>query len=77
VTAARASRRRELLAQYGPLDSAAKTTLRSLGEIDADIEEHPDIAKNQLEEIRSIFASWSCMPEDLHQRFHESLPAVR
>jgi hypothetical protein len=60
-----------------PLDATASETLSALGRIDASIDAHPDVAEAEVERVRVGFRDWRCLPEELHQRFHASLPPLR
>ena len=71
------ARRARDMAAHEPLDPTAKATMEALARVDASIEGQPDVARSELELVRLGFREWSCLPEDVHQHFHERLPSRR
>ena len=50
--------------------------LAQLSAISKRVTAEPDWAQSETEDLRLFFSSWTCIPEEMHDRFHEALPPI-
>jgi hypothetical protein len=57
-------------------DEEIRRVLAQLSAISQRISNEPDWAQSKTEDIRFFFSSWTCIPQEMHDRFHEALPPI-
>jgi len=68
------ARARQLAAEIGPSELGG--SLARLSSISERIRDEPDWAQSETEHVRLFFSSWRCIPDEMHDRFHEALPPI-
>ena len=69
------ARARQLARELGPFELGG--SLARLSSIFERIGDEPDWARSETEHLRLFFSSWRCLPDAMHDRFHEALPSIK